>query len=219
MNKIVTYDIINKKINVPKFFNEQLEKAKNVQNIDTITFIQLDLINNLKDTNKFIQEYLSLMNELDLPFIFFPYYGTFNRVMTDNLNFINPKLLINTANKKYPIVMQPIFGLLIVNVKKLESINFKFDEQLSEIFYIQDLAERCFKEKLWISNCAFVDIQNSNTYLKNEKAPTYQIDVELFKKEQQIYNKTQRNYAPLQEFVDTFKKYLADKNIITIKEG
>lgn len=219
MNKIVTYDIINKKINVPKFFNEQLEKAKNVQNIDTITFIQLDLINNLKDTNKFIQEYLNLMNELDLPFTFFPYYGTFNRVMTDNLNFINPKLLINTANKKYPIVMQPIFGLLIVNVKKLESINFKFDEQLSEIFYIQDLAERCFKEKLWISNCAFVDIQNSNTYLKNEKAPTYQIDVELFKKEQQIYNKTQRNYAPLQEFVDTFKKYLADKNIITIKEG
>lgn len=214
MNKIVTYDVINKQMNVPKFFNEQLEKIGTNENIDTITFIQIDLLNNLNEANKFIQAYLDLMQELDLPFTFFPYYSTFNRVLTDSLNFVNPKLMINANGKQYPVVIQPVYGLLILDVKKIKSINFKFDQAYPEIFYLQDLVEKCFQEKLWISNCAFIDICNSNSYLKDQKAKTYQINVQNFKKQQEEYNKIQRKYAPLQEFVDTFKKYLIDKNIL-----
>ena len=115
-----------------------------------------------------IQAYLDLMQELDLPFTFFPYYSTFNRVLTDSLNFINPKLMINANGKQYPVVIQPVYGLLILDVKKIKSINFKFDQTYPEIFYLQDLIEKCFQEKLWISNCAFIDICNSNSYLKDE---------------------------------------------------
>lgn len=214
MNKIITYQK-TETFNTPKFFNEQLEKIDGT--IKTVTFIQTDLIKNIKNLNEFINNYLNLMQQLNLPFTFFPYYGTFNRVMTDTLNFINPKLLINANDKKYHINVQPIFGLLIIDVQKIKNNNIKFDETLPEIFYLQDFVEQCFQKKLWISNCAFVDIINSNEYLINEKEKTYNINVEQFKKQQETYNKKQPKYAPLQQFVDKFKQYLIDKNIITAK--
>lgn len=168
MNKIIKYskDLGNTD-NVPAFYNKELLSAYNDEKIDYLTFVQDDIYDNCKDPNQFINDYKEFLVKWNLPYIFFPYYIYFNKLLPEEAALPNPRLCLNIKNtEKINVVCMITYGFLLVDIKKLKSIDFKFNEQYTELFWVQDLAEQCFKNNLWISNCCFLDRLNSWKDLK-----------------------------------------------------
>ena len=209
MNKIITYipQEIIKTQSIPKYFNSELEKAYKNDKIDNLIFIQKDIQDNIIDFNKFIESYNQLMLEYDLPYSFYPYYIYFNRLLPNVLNKPNPKLNITIKKvKNIQVVCVPAYGFLMLNVKKLKSINFKFDENLTELYWLQDMIQKCYEQKLWLSNCCFLDVTESWKMLKDYRNINgFYINGETYKKEKENYEKLQIKYHSIQEFLDIFK--------------
>lgn len=209
MNKIISYvpqEIIKTKT-IPQFFNQELKNAYKNDKIEYIIFMQKDVQDNIKDLNNFVDQYKNLMVDYDLPYSFYPYYIYFNRLLPNILNKPNPKLkVIIKKVKTINVVCTPGYGFLMLDVKKLKSINFEFDETLSELYWLQDLIQKCFEQKLWISNCCFLDILNSWELLKDYKTiKGYYINNEKYQKEKQIFDNKKITYHGIQEFLDLFK--------------
>lgn len=207
-NKIVVYDPTKLQKSVPAYYNEILTDVyENSTDIDTITFAQQDLLLNLKDKNEFIKAYLNFIQEWDLPFAFFPYYGHFARALYESMNIPNPKLEIKLSdNEKINVVVQPTYGFLVVNVKKFKDINFKFNEEFTEIYYLQDMVQKMYEAKLWISNCSFIDIFESWNYLKDQAANYYLIDMQKYQKESEKYEA--KELVDLNKFLELLKEYV-----------
>lgn len=209
MNKIITYipQEIIKTQNIPHYFNKELEKIYTNEKIDNIVFVQKDIQDNIIDFNKFVNSYTQLMTEYDLPYSFFPYYIYFNRLLPNILNIPNPKLNITIKKvKNVQVVCVPAYGFLILNVKKLKSINFKFNEELSELYWLQDMIQKCYEQKLWLSNCCFLDVPESWKMLKDyHNINGFYINGEKYKNEKANYEKQQIKYHNIQEFLNIFK--------------
>jgi thiamine pyrophosphate-dependent acetolactate synthase large subunit-like protein len=107
------------------------------------------------------------------------------------------------------VVNQPAYGLLIVNVQKLKSIDYKFPVEFSQLYYIQDLIEHCYQNKLWISNNKFIDMFESWKTVKSLRKATFSANMEKFNAEAEEYGKKQINYQSAQEFIDKFKEVYA----------
>lgn len=211
MNKIVTYyptELEEK--SVPQFFNEELTAAYNNESLTTLTFIQTDLYKQLKDANQFINDYKAFLEEWKLPFIFFPYYAYFNKSIPQYFANPNPKLEITIKNKKRKskinMVVAPAYGFLMLDLQKLKSINFKFNEQYTELYYLQDLSQKCFENKLWISNCCYIDRYNSFEDLKEINIKGYYIDSAKYNAEKAEYEKQKIQYSDINSFVKTLKE-------------
>ncbi len=207
MNKIITYD--PEKLNgltTPELFNKELKIASENDKITHITFIQTDIFNNCKNPEKFINDYKDFMTEWDLPYIFFPYYVYFNKLLPAELGKPNPKLELNIKKiKKINVVCVPAYGFLILNLEKIRSINFTFNTEYSELYYIQDLIQKCFEHNLWISNCCFLDRFESWNDLKEITTNGHYVDQEKFNKEKSVYDAKQIQYHGVQEFLNLFK--------------
>jgi hypothetical protein len=208
MNKLVIFDPITKS-NIPEFFNSELESAYKSDKIKTVTFVFSDLFDNFNDANKTISNYVKFMNEWNLPYVFYPYYSYFNKIMPAELHFPNPQFEIKVNDKVVNVVNQPAYGLLIVNVQKLKSIDYKFPVEFSQLYYIQDLIEHCYQNKLWISNNKFIDMFESWKTVKSLRKATFSANMEKFNAEAEEYGKKQINYQSAQEFIDKFKEVYA----------
>ena len=205
-------------LNVPQFINTELSKEYTEQHYKYLIFAQEDVINNAKDKEQLCKAYTDFMDFWKLPFTTYAFYGRFNSVMPETANRPNPKLIIECKKGKVCVIGQPAYGFLIVNIEMLKSKNIKCDESYPEIFYLQDLAEKCYKENLWISNNNFLDINESWTLFKEHKNNGYNIDIKKFVSEKNRYNQIPRNYKPLNDFIENFKKYINDEASVKIEE-
>lgn len=210
MNKVITYypTQLNGK-SVPQFFNEELEKAYTNEKLTTITFIQSDLQENVKDFNLFVSSYKEFLTEWNLPFVFFPYYAYFNKNIPQYLGLPNPKLeiFVKSKNVKINMVVAPAYGFLMLDLQKLKSINFKFNEAYTELYYLQDLSQKCFENKLWISNCCYLDRLDSYKELKVININGYMTNTERYNKEKEEYDKQNIQYHDIQTFLNIFKEH------------
>lgn len=212
MNKIVKFD--PKKIDgksIPEYYNQELELAYKNEKIKYITFIFNDLYDNLKDANQFINDYKVFLNDWNLPYIFFPYYAYFNKNLPNELGLPNPKLeiLIKKTNTKINCVIAPTYGFLMLDITKLKTINFKFDVKYTELYYLQDLIQKCFDNKLWISNCCYIDRYNSFEDLKEINIKGYYIDSAKYNAEKAEYEKQKIQYSDINSFIKTLKEIYA----------
>lgn len=204
MNKIITYQ---QNINIPEFFNLELNKAYKDNKQTKLTFIQTDLLSNLKNSKDFFAKYNSFMDEWDLPYAFFPYYVYFNKLLPNELGKPNPKYIFNIKNKKkVDVITQPAYGFLMLNVKKMKSINFNFNIEYSEIYYLQDMVEKCYQNNLWISNCYFIDRHESWKDLKQLTIDGKLVNVKKYNEEKEKYNKLNIQYSSPQVFIEAFKR-------------
>lgn len=207
MNKIINYDIFKLNMSVPAFFNSNLKDAYKNDKITYITFIQSDLLENIVDLNNFIESYINFIKEWSLPYCFFPYYTYFNRILPNSLAIPNPKFELSIdETKKIHIITSPAIGFLILDLSKLKKINFMFNESYTELFYLQDLIQKCYEQKLWISNCCFLDRYESWKDLKQNIVGKFLLNSEKFNKEKTEYNKLNFSYHTSQEFFKVFKE-------------
>lgn len=210
MNKIITYipQEIIKTQSIPQYFNQELEKVYKDDTVDNIIFIQKDLQDNIIDINKFIESYNQLMIDYDLPYCFYPYYLYFNKLLPNILNKPNPKINLTIKKvKNIQVVNIPAYGFLMLNVKKFKDIKFNFDQTLPELYWLQDMIQKCYEFNLWISNCCFLDVPNSWEMTKDfYNINGYHVNGDKYKKEKETYENKQIKYHTIQEFLDIFKK-------------
>lgn len=202
---IIKYDPKTVK-NTAKFLNDSLESYKNEK---YIMFIFNDIYDDIIDINQFYYKYVNLLKRFNLPFAFYPYYIHFNKVLWRSLSFGAPKMKISiNKDRACDVINQAAYGMLIIDTEKLKSINFKFDESFKLCFYIQDLAEECFKNKLTLSASSFLDVDDSFSMLKSPLKEGHFIDAKLFAEEKtKFYAKN----TPQKEDVNEFIKALKDK--------
>jgi len=156
---VVTYNP-EKTDNVPAMMNKHLAENKDEK---YILFIFEEIYKHVKDKTEFVRKYENLMKDVDLPYAFFPYYLHFNKILPDSAAKPSPRAHVTVTDKnlKFDIVAQPAFGMLLVDVQKLNSINFKFNEEYKFIFYLQDLIKKCHENKIGYSSSYFLDVTNS----------------------------------------------------------
>ena len=99
MNKIVVYDKPSLTMGIAEYFNKELEIANKNEKITHLTFIQSDLKEQLINDTKFINDYKDFMTEYELPYIFFPYYVYFNKLLPNEMGKPNPRLEIKIKNE------------------------------------------------------------------------------------------------------------------------
>lgn len=185
--------------NVASFLNNEIDKNANEK---YIMFIFNDIHDKVININDFYNKYVNLIETFDLPFAFYPYYIHFNKALKNSLSIKSPKMKIS-INKKYmcDIVNQMAYGMIIINLEKIKSINFKFDEQFKLCFYLQDLAEKCYQNKLYISASSFLDVPDSFNLVTDSFKNGHFIDTSKFAEEKtKFYTKNK----PVKENLNTF---------------
>lgn len=206
-------------------YNNQLKNAyKNISDEDTensyLVLLYEDLAANLKDKDKFIDDYIAFAEEFNLPYTFFPYYSSFNKALIKCSNGIPHPIFDTTIeskdNMRVHIIHQIAPGCLILNVNKLKSIDFKFDQNYPTMFFLQDFAEKCYRAKLWISNCWYLDRFESWKDLKTINYECkFNINIKNFQGEQKKYFETFKDckFKDAQAFIDDIKKWLKGEDI------
>lgn len=204
-------------------YNNQLKNAyKDVKDNENYYLVLLneDLKANLKDDKKFVDDYINLAEEFDLPFTFFPYYGAFNKVLIKASGGIpHPVFEVtieNKGNKVVNIIHQIAPGCLVLNLNKLKKIDFKFDTNYPTLFYLQDLVEKCYRAKLWISNCWYIDRLNSWEDLKsNPLEVKFGINGKNFQDEQKKYFETNKDckFKEAPQFIEDMKKWVKGEDV------
>ena len=208
MNKIIVYNPNKiKDNNIPAYLNMELKKAYTNEKLSYITFIFDDLSKKIKDQNSFVTKYKEFMKEWNLPYAFFPYYVYFNKILPNSLQRPNPKLKVNIKGKNaINVICAPAYGFLMLDVKKLKSIDFTFNEHYTELYYIQELIQKCYENKFWVSNCCFIDRLNSWEDLTELTLEGLTINSEKFNAEKTEYDKQGFKYQSIQEFLNVFKE-------------
>ena len=201
-------------------YNNQLKNAyKDIKDDDVenhyLVLLYEDLAANLIDRDKFIEDYINLAEEFNLPYTFFPYYGLFNKVLIKCSNGLPHPVfeitLTNKNNKVIDISHQIAPGCIVLNVNMLKKIDFKFDQNYPTVFYLQDLVEKCYREKLWISNCWYIDRHESWKDLKNiSNSCKFGINNKNFAAEQKKYFEFNKEckFKEANGFIEDMKKWL-----------
>jgi hypothetical protein len=192
-------------INVPQLVNKYLTAEYANQEHEYLIFSQSDILAIAKDKNELCNTYINFMNAWKVPFTFYCYYGRFNSVLPDSANHPNPRLVVKTEKGKADLISQLAYGFLVLNVSMLKSKNIKLDESYPAIFYLQELAEQCYRTKLWLSNCCFFDVHESWKLFKEHKNNGYNIDIKAFNEEKERYNKQNIEYKDIREFLEIYK--------------
>lgn len=225
MTKKQIFNINSQIKNFIQTYNNQLKNIyKTIKEDDTentyLVLLYEDLAKNLKDKNQFIDDYIAFAEEWKLPFTFYPYYGSFNKALIKVSSGIpHPSfeaVITKKDNKVIDISHQISFGCLVLNVNILKKINFKFDQNYPTVFYLQDLAEKCYRNKLWCSNCWFLDIHNSWEYVvKDSMDMMNPINMKTFQAEQKKYFEEHKdsNFKEASAFLDDFKKWMNGEEV------
>ena len=207
MNKIIIYEPSKLNKSIPAYFNEVLNNTYSNEKVSYLTFVIKDLSEQCKDFNKFTLDYKLFLEKWNLPYVFFPYYAYFNKLIPHFVGLPNPKLAIKlNDNTKINMIMSPAYGFLMLDIKKLKAINFKFNGEYTELFYIQDLIQKCYEAQYWCSNCCFIDRFNSWEDLKEVTLNGYGIESAKFNNEKERYESLGITYHSPNEFVKIFKE-------------
>lgn len=201
--KIISYDPKEIK-NVPAFFNKYLDEFKDE---DYLMFVFNDINEKIIDRNDFSIKYVTLMKIFELPYVFFPYYIHFNKILYDSICMPCPRAHVTFSKGIFDIIANPAYGMLIVDIQKLKSINFKFNEEYKLSFYIQDLIHACYENKLWISETYFLDLCNSYSLLTENIKKGYSIPPNDFNAEKKkFFDNVKIQNEDVNAFIKELKK-------------
>lgn len=205
--KVVSYNPKNIE-NVSKFFNESILEYKNEETFDGyIMFIFDDILNHANNQDELKNSYKNLLDNFNLPYAFYPYYLHFNKVLSKTNSIPNPKIYGKHDSKEFDVVNQPCFGLLILNLNKLN--DFKFNEDYKVSFYIQDLIFYCKENKLYVSDAFFVDVHNSYKLFNDNFKNGFLPNVDQFKKEKELFfSKHEAVNENINNFINLLKEHL-----------
>jgi hypothetical protein len=211
--KIVSYDPRNIE-NMSIFFNDKINEYKNDDSYSGfIMFIFEEIFAEVKDEKILCESYKKLLTDYNLPYAFFPYFLHFNKVLPGSISFPNPKLKINTENGSFNIVLQPCFGMLVLNLELLNE--FKFNEQYGTSFYIQDLIFYCKDNDLYFSKAFYFDVCESYKLFNSSFKEGYVPNVEAFKKEKELFFSNHKNEGEnINTYVETLKEKFKPINIL-----
>ncbi len=190
--------------NMPKFLNDSIESNKSE---NYIMFIFNDIYEDINNVDDFYKKYENLMKRFDLPFSFYPYYNHFNKVLWRSASYGVPKMKVSINGKPAAdVVNQVSYGMFMLDIKKLLSLNFKFSENFKLCFYIQEYIDTCFKNKLYFSTNSFLDVYNSFDLIKSNLKDGYFIDNKQFAEEKtKFYSKYPSEKENIQEFIKNLK--------------
>lgn len=182
--KIISYD--PKEItNISSFMNRYIDEYRDEK---FLMFVFDDVIGKAKDKAELVRRYEELMLKLDLPYAFFPYYAHFNKIFPGLIGKPSPRIAVRMKDGfMFDVVQDPCFGLLVVDVEKLNRIGFRFNEEYRLSFYIQDLISRCFSEKLYMSATYFIDVHSSYELFSDDFRDGYVFDVKAFLEEKRKF--------------------------------
>lgn len=201
--KIISYNPSEIK-DAPTFFNKYLEEFSNE---DYVMFIFSDLAEKIRDKNEFNNKYATLMRIFNLPFAFYPYYIHFNRILPDSIAKPVPRAHVKSKYGVFDIINSPAYGMLMLDVQKLKSINFKFNPEYKLSFYIQDLIHECFTHKLWFSETCFLDLYNSFEMFTEDVKTGYTINPKEFAEEKQkFFNNVKVTSEQINDFIKLLKE-------------
>ena len=201
--KLVSYDP-NEVKNISTFFNEYLSTFKDEK---YVMFIFNDILDKVKDKSILCGAYESLLRRLDLPYAFFPYYIHFNKVFPDSIAKPSPRMSIKLKDDfLFDVVGSPAYGMLVVDVEKLQSINFSFNEEYRISFYIQDLINACHKNNLYFSSMYFIDVHNSYELFDSEFKEGHGYDAKEFMEEKsRFFGQNQIAEEKINDYLMTLK--------------
>ena len=182
--KVISYD--PKEItNISSFMNRYIDEYRDEK---FLMFVFDDVIGKAKDKAELVRRYEELMLKLDLPYAFFPYYAHFNKIFPGLISKPSPRIVVRMKDGfTFDVVQDPCFGLLVVDVEKLNRIGFRFNEEYKLSFYIQDLISRCFSEKLYMSATYFIDAHSSYELFSDDFRDGYVFDVKAFLEEKRKF--------------------------------
>ena len=200
--KIVSYNPAEVQ-NIPAMMNRQIAESTD----DFIMFIFDKLLEQMVDKEKACSEYQTFMQKFNLPFMMFPYYMHFNKIMHGYLSKPNPRAVVHIkkTGEVFDVIGTASYGMLIVNKKRLASIEFRFDERFPKAFYIQDIMYNCFKKGIWMSSTYLIDIHDSWKMFKDTEKG-YVIDGPVFAKEREEFMKTHEDQPQaINDFIGLLK--------------
>lgn len=202
---IIKYDP-NKIENIPLFFNEQIDKH---QDEKFIMFIFNDIFEKINNKDDFFSKYKNLLEKFNLPYAFYPYYIHFNKVLKRYISFPNPRMRIKINNKNgFDVVNQTAYGMVILNMEKLKTINFKFNESYEKCFYIQQLIEECYKNNLYFSSSWYIDVFESYNLVNDSFKEGYKIDIKNFTEEKtKFFSSYKQEKEDLNKFLEKLNLY------------
>ncbi len=203
--KIISYDPDTIK-DYSKFLNDALESTKDEK---YLMFVFNQIINAAKDKEEVAKKYEELLETMNLPFAFFPYYLHFNKILPALIAKPSPRIIGKTKNGfVFDVVQEPTFGLLAVNAQMLRDNGITFDDKFKTSFYIQDLIVKCFEKNLYFSASYFIDVHSSYELFNDDFRNGYKIDVKKFNDEKQEFFKIHnKNYSELiNGYVEKLKK-------------
>jgi hypothetical protein len=171
--------------NVAAFMNKYLDDFKDEK---FIMFAFNDVVEKMKDKEDVIHKYEELLVKLDLPYAFFPYYAHFNKILPNLINRPSPRITVKMKDGYvFDVVQEPAFGMLILNIEKLNSIGFKFNEEYKMSFYIQDLILKCSLQNLYISQTYFIDVHKSYEMFDSDFRHGFMMDSASFIEEKKKF--------------------------------
>lgn len=201
--KLVSYDP-KEVVNIPEFLNEYLVTFEDEK---YIMFIFNDILEKVKDKQALCGAYETLLKRLDLPYAFFPYYLHYNKVFPDLISKPSPRISLTLHDGfKFDVVGSPAYGMLIVDVEKLKSINFNFNEEYTTSFYIQDLINACHKANLYFSSMYFIDVHNSHELFDSDFKEGHVYDQKEFAEEKsRFFSQNQITEEKINDYVTALK--------------
>src|SRR5574344_1382831 len=133
--KIISYDPATE--SAPALLNAELEHNTTDK---YVCVIFKHIFEKIKDEKVFIEKYEELLNKFVLSFAMYPYYLHFNRALPNSIKINNPRAIITCStmnNYKFNIIEQVAHGMLIIDLEKFKKLNYKFDENMKYLFYLQ----------------------------------------------------------------------------------
>ena len=201
--KIVSYNP-NEVPNIPAMMNQQIADSED----NFIMFVFDNVVDQMIDKQACCNAYKNFMLRFNLPFMIFPYYMHFNKILPDSIAKPNPRATIKLkkTGEVFDVVGMVAYGMLIVNKSRLADIGFKFDERYAKAFYVQDLMNRCFEKKIWMSNQYYIDIHNSWTMFKSNIREGYAVPSKVFLAEREEFAKNNKDGAQaINDFIQLLK--------------
>lgn len=205
--KIISFDPEKEK-KIPEFFNKNIDENSGKEKY--LMFIFNDIYESIKNVDELVKKYTEFMDRYNLPYVFYPYYVHFNKIFPDSIGYPNPRahVLVSKNNDQLDIISNPAYGLIIINIEKMNEINFRFNTKYSRAFYIQNLINECFKHKLWISSHYFIDVKNSYTLFELKNNGYVIPSNEFLKEKEEFRQETEMKPESINDFINSLKTYL-----------
>ena len=196
-------------VNIPKLVNQQLKIFYQQEFDGSLVFAQEDVLQMAVDKDKLVQEYGDFVQHWKIPFATYCHYGRFNSAFPNADNRANPRFRVKTSRGICQVCTQPAYGLLTLNLKLLKPKKIFLSQKYPVMLYLQELAQRCMLQDLWISNNHFLDIDQSWKLFKSRSPKAYQIDMKVFTEQRERYKKDLNPiYGSANDFVQALKGWL-----------